>query len=228
MTIELAQITGKSDKHIHWFSQSTGIHHEVVEPWNKLCYAAKKQGLNLSIASGFRSFDRQLSIWNRKFTGQLTIKDIDNIIIDIKGLEEAEIIKAILTFSALPGASRHHWGTDLDFYDNSALSNGQTLQLEAWEYQNKGPFAEITHWLKQNAQEYGFYFPYDKYRGGIAAEPWHLSYFPLAEKFEKELTITTLSNCLKHIDLKGKKQVIEQIESILTQYVFNIGRYHHG
>ncbi len=37
---------------------------------------------------------------------------------------EAERVAAILVWSALPGASRHHWGTDCDVIDAAALPPG--------------------------------------------------------------------------------------------------------
>ncbi len=220
--MNINQLTGKSDEHIHWFSEHTGIHQQVVEPWQQLCHAAKKQGHHLTIASGFRSFDRQLSIWNRKFTGELVIKNIENNIIDIDQLTDKEIAQAILTFSALPGASRHHWGTDIDFYDKHLLVDGQSLQLEPWEYQTAGPFAALTTWLKENAQKFGFYFPYDKYRGGIAQEPWHLSYYPLAKTYQEALNREHLAQCLSIEDIEGKQTIINELEDILAQYVLNV------
>ena len=39
-------------------------------------------------------------------------------------LSPAERIEAILRWSALPGASRHHWGTDLDLIDAHAIQPG--------------------------------------------------------------------------------------------------------
>ena len=217
-------LTGETDEHIHWFSKNIGIHHDVVEPWQQLCLAAKAQGFDLTITSGFRSFKRQLSIWNRKFSGELNMKDLENKVIDIHLLKESELISAILTFSALPSTSRHHWGTDIDFYDKNQLNNNQVLQLEPWEYQENGPFAKLTKWLLKNAKDYGFYFPYDSYRGGVAEEPWHLSYFPLAEQFEKSLTSSILKTFLSDTKLAGKKLLLSQLEEILKQYVFNIGQ----
>lgn len=226
--MNLAEITGQSEKHIYWFSPNTGVHHDVVKPWQQLCDAAKEQGFSLSIASGFRSFDRQLAIWNKKCSGQLGIKNINNEQVDIKKLSNDEVIAAILTFSALPGASRHHWGTDIDFYDKTALAEEQSLQLEPWEYQENGPFADLTAWLIQHAHTFGFYFPYDKYRGGIAAEPWHLSYYPVAERYEKQLTQTTLLNCLQSSEIMNKSLVLENLSTIYNQYIFNIGNFEHG
>ncbi len=216
-------ITGQTDNHISMLNTNVGLHHQVIAPWQAMCQHALQDGFTLNIASGFRSFERQLSIWNRKFTGELPIKDLNNAVIDIASLTEDEIIHAILTFSALPGTSRHHWGTDLDFYSHELLAANQTLQLEPWEYQANGPFAELTQWLHQHAIDYGFYFPYDKYRGGVAQEPWHLSYFPLADQFEQQLTVNELAHCLQASDIMAKQSIIKQLDTILTQYVFNIG-----
>ncbi len=222
------QLTGRSDHHIHWYSKNIGIHHKVVEPWNNMVKAARKAGFNLAIASGYRSFERQLSIWNRKYSGELTVKDVDNQLLDITKLSPQQQLEAILTYSALPGTSRHHWGTDLDFYDPSCLDEDQSLQLEPWEYIDSGPFSLLTAWLFENAQEFGFYFPYDKYRGGVACEPWHLSYFPLAHLYEQELTSEMVNECIMLSDMLGQKEVIKQVELILTQFVFNIGRPSNG
>ena len=37
-------------------------------------------------------------------------------------LSPLEQLQAILRFSALPGTSRHHWGTDLDVYDAAVIA----------------------------------------------------------------------------------------------------------
>ncbi len=214
---------GLDDQHICWLSGHTGLHLELVKPWQTLCLAAKQAGFELAIASGFRSFERQLSIWNRKFNGELAVKDINNQAVDISRLNEHQLTQAILTFSALPGTSRHHWGTDIDVYSPTLLAPEQTLQLEPWEYQANGPFAELSQWLKVNAATFGFYFPYDRYRGGVAEEPWHLSYFPLARQFQQAFNARELAHCLQHADIMGKISIISELDNILTQYVFNLG-----
>ncbi|GLX76887.1 carboxypeptidase [Thalassotalea insulae] len=215
---------GQSEQHLSWLSDKLAIHQAVVTPWQQLCQQAKRDGIELEIASGFRSFERQLSIWNGKFNGELTVKDINNQVVNIEQLPDSERINEILTFSALPGTSRHHWGTDIDIYSPSLLTNGKTLQLEPWEYQAGGPFATLSDWLQQHAADYGFYFPYDKYRGGVAPEPWHLSYFPLAQQFQQQFNSKDLTHYLQSNDIMGKDVIIKQLDTILTQYVFNIGQ----
>ncbi|GGA88564.1 eCIS core domain-containing protein [Puia dinghuensis] len=82
----------------------------------------------------------------------------------------------ILQFSSLPGTSRHHWGTDVDFNsvenkDWQPASGGQTA----------GKFSDLGDWLQANASKAGFLQAYTEGRkGGYNPEPWHYSYAPIA------------------------------------------------
>lgn len=221
-----AQALGLTDQHIHYFEQTTdtkplGIHQHMLRDFDALTTSAQKSGLEIKIASGFRSFERQLFIWNNKFVGKNAIKNLSDQTVDITQLTDAEIMKAILLFSALPGASRHHWGCDIDIYAKNLLTK-KPLQLEPWEYASTGPMAELSTWLNQNAIKFGFYFPYDQFRGGVAAEPWHLSYLPLAEQYQSILTVELLQALLLTTDIQGKKSIVEQLPMIFKQYINNI------
>ena len=57
-----------------------------------------------------------------------------------RDLTPSELLESILRWSALPGFSRHHWGTDFDIYDKSTLPHGYQVQLVPEEYQKRGPF----------------------------------------------------------------------------------------
>ncbi|QOL27329.1 M15 family metallopeptidase [Thalassotalea sp. LPB0316] len=230
-------ITGLSDQHICYvndkFNQTAksdakfGIHHTVVEPLRKLVDAAKDAGFNLTIASGFRNFDRQLSIFNRKANGQLPVFDKNNQQLDISALSNHELLHAIMYFSALPGTSRHHWGTDFDFYDASLLPQGQSLALAPWEYQQGGYFYHLNQWLDKHALQYGFYRPYDKYRGGVAIEPWHFSYFPLAKQYQAHLSSQQLAEIYQHSEMLLKAEIVDNIEHLFQQYVTNVAKPPH-
>ena len=50
---------------------------------------------------------------------------------------------AILVWSALPGASRHHWGTDLDVFDRAVQPPGEPLELLARHYEPGGRFERL-------------------------------------------------------------------------------------
>lgn len=228
MNIANCLLTGANDNHIHYINGHIGLHTEIITPWLKLKTAAQLAGFEIEVASGFRSFERQLSIWNRKFSGELPVKNISNQLVDMHSLNIDLQVGAVMTFSALPATSRHHWGTDLDFYSPSALNSGQKLQLEPWEYQDNGPFATLALWLHHHAQEFGFYFPYDQYRGGVAAEPWHLSYFPIAQQIQQALTPDIVYTQLKHCDIAAKSYILDHLPELIAQYVQNVGNVPNG
>lgn len=217
-----AQLIGKTVEHLHFFNDNLAIHKQMLKSFNDLTAAAKQQGLSLKIASGYRSFERQLQIWNNKYLGKTPILDKHNQAINIEALTPYQIVKAIMLYSALPGASRHHWGCDIDVYADNLLEDGYHLKLEPWEYQAGGPLAALSSWLKINASSYGFYFPYDSYRGGVAAEPWHISFLPLATQYQKNINLAQLCACLENSNIAGKRVIIDNIEEITNTFIFNV------
>lgn len=215
-------LTGQTSEHLYWFNDNLGIHQAMVSAYTNMQLAAKKDGIELSIASGYRSFSRQLAIWQNKFSGKVTVKDIIGNSIDMSTLSDENKIHAIMLFSALPGASRHHWGCDIDVYAPNLLTAEQTLQLEPWEYQENGPQYPLTCWLEKNANSYGFYFPYDKFRGGVAAEPWHLSYAPIAEKYQQLHNEKLLADTIANSDIHGKTLLLNILPTLYQRYVINV------
>ncbi|WP_068547638.1 M15 family metallopeptidase [Thalassotalea crassostreae] len=222
MKVTAQQITGQCDDHIHYFSDALGIHKDMVAAWEKFTQAAAKDGFKLAIVSGFRNFERQLAIFNGKLDGSRAVTDINNQTVELATLPVAEKLDAILLFSALPGGSRHHWGCDIDVYDPELISK-QELALEPWEYEQGGPLYKLNKWLDNNMQEYGFYRPYDSYRGGVAAEPWHLSYQPVAKHFEQQLTLNVINECLSTSKIECKDDIIANLEQIYRKYIINVG-----
>ncbi len=222
MTMNTHQLTGLCHSHITWLNEKLGVHQDMLPAWNALKEAADRDGFSLKIASGFRDFNRQLSIWNRKFSGELSTKDKDNNIVDFTLLNDDQKVDAILLFSALPGTSRHHWGTDIDVYADNLLNDDQKLQLEPWEYETNGPFEQLALWLHAHSEHHGFFFPYDKYRGGVAAEPWHLSFMPIAQYCLCETDVTCLSQVISEADILGKTAILKKLPNIIEQYVQNI------
>ena len=112
-------------------------------------------------------------------------------------LREPELVDAILCWSAIPGGSRHHWGSDLDVIDAAAMPQGYQVQLVPEEYAADGVFARLTSWLDANMHRYGYFRPYASDRGGAAVEPWHLSYAPVAALALEELSLPVLRACTR-------------------------------
>lgn len=220
--INPAQILGQTDVHLHYVSERFAIHQAMKGALELMVSAAKTDGIEIEIASGFRSFDRQLMLWNNKFSGKTPIKNSDGGVVSLEHLSALELVHSILLYSALPGASRHHWGCDIDVYAPNLLTEGYQLQLEPWEYSGQGPLAKLSIWLGQYAHQFGFYFPYATFQGGVAEEPWHLSYLPLAQQYQKAFDVGLLVEALNNSAILGKHVIIENIDGIAKRYINNV------
>ena len=132
------------------------LNSRILEPFTLLQRACAKEGLNCDIVSSFRNLTRQLSIWEQKWTGQLPIRDCSGLVVSPDSLSDIEKINTILTWSALPGASRHHWGTDIDVYDKDAVTKKKwQFELVPDEYVGSGPCSSLNHFLNENLHKYG-------------------------------------------------------------------------
>ncbi|MDG1693580.1 MAG: M15 family metallopeptidase [Porticoccaceae bacterium] len=220
-------VTGSTDTHLVSLDQShsgnviQSIHKQVLTPFFDLQTAAQNAGFELKICSAYRSFDRQLQIWNGKLSGMRPVMDPFGKPINIQKLNPWQKIQAILRWSALPGASRHHWGTDFDIYDASAMPENYQIQLIPEEVQGNGLFAPMHNWLDSYIEsgKTDFYRPYKTDKGGIAPERWHLSYRPLADKYAEILTRELLAARLKNSDLMLLDEVLKHLDDILQRYI---------
>lgn len=152
----------------------------------RLMTRARRSGFELAVASGYRGYSRQLTIFNEKFRCQRPVCSDQGHELSRSAFDEAGWLRAILRYSALPGTSRHHWGTDFDVWDSRAVGEDYKLLLQGDEYAGDGPFAALSAWLSQlidRDDAEGFYRPYDTVTDGVAIEPWHLSHRPTAQLF---------------------------------------------
>jgi LAS superfamily LD-carboxypeptidase LdcB len=202
-------------------SLNCSLQAEVMTELLRLHAAAARAGFALRVASSYRSFERQLLIWNNKAAGVRPVLDDRGLPLDISRLGERDLVYAILRWSALPGASRHHWGTDLDVYDASRMPANYQVQLTQAETQGDGPFAEFHRWLTEEltAQHFLFYRPYVEDRGGIAPEPWHLSYAPLASLYSRALTVDILRQQLEQTDILLRSVILDNLDDIYRRFV---------
>ena len=218
-----AELTGRARTHIVDVAEpSSALHVHAVAPFMQLRRAAAADGFDLVPVSTFRDFARQLSIWNRKWSGEVPLNDPDGNPLDPAGLSADERVDAILHWSALPGASRHHWGTDLDLIDRRALPPGYRVQLVPAEYAAAGPFARLAEWLEPNAARFGFFRPFRGVLSGVQPEPWHFSFAPVAEAARRRLTAALLREALESSDVAGKEAVLPRVEEIHARYVASI------
>lgn len=227
-------LAGQSDLHLCTPAEEellgARVHRDVVSPLIELRMAARFAGFDLTVLSGFRGFDRQLSIWNRKVSGELPVLDSSGAPLDITTLTPHELVLAILRWSALPGASRHHWGTDMDVFDAASTPAGYEVQLLPSEVERGGIHAPLHEWLDARiatGTAFGFFRPYDLDRGGVAPERWHLSYAPIASEFVHLLTVDVLRNTLTAADMLLKDVVLEQLDVLHERFVTNVSSPPH-
>jgi LAS superfamily LD-carboxypeptidase LdcB len=218
-----AELTGKVRTHIGEIAQPACLlHTAVAAPFLSLRRAALDAGIDLIPQSSFRDFARQLSIWNGKFAGERPMQDANGAPLDGAALEPSERIDAILLWSALPGASRHHWGTDVDLIDARAIEPDYKVRLTPEEFAADGPFARLTAWLDQQAPRFGFFRPYRGVRSGVQPEPWHFSFAPTAEKARRQLTAGVLRDAIASAPLLGKELILPRIEELHARYVASV------
>lgn len=126
---------------------------------------AKKEGIELLAASGFRSYDTQVFLFER---------EVENV-----GKEKA--IQAV----AIPGKSEHQTGLTMDITAGSV----DFLLTESFEATTEGK------WLGNNAHKYGYILRYPKDKEevtGYQYEPWHFRYVGVDVAtiiFEKKWTL---------------------------------------
>jgi LAS superfamily LD-carboxypeptidase LdcB len=219
----LEQLTGRARDHLTELSEPRcTLHRRVVTPFLAMRAAAAAAGIDLVAFSSFRDFDRQLAIWNGKFRGERPLQDRAGKALDPAALSAAERVSAILWWSALPGASRHHWGTDFDVMDLAALPTGYRIQVVPAEYQAGGPFERLTTWLDAHMHAFGFFRPYTTDRGGVSPEPWHLSYAPVALAAQRALSLDRLRQVLVAAQIDGRDEILETLADNFRRYVIDV------
>jgi LAS superfamily LD-carboxypeptidase LdcB len=160
---------------------------ETHEAFLKMHKSALLEGIDLRIVSATRNFEYQKNLWNDKWTGVTFVngKDLSKSMPD--GIERFE---KILEYSAAPGTSRHHWGTDIDINGVSPTYFDTPEGMKQYE------------WLKANAPLFGFCQTYNEKgadrQSGYNEEKWHWSYLPLAKSFTQRY-----KELIKNEDIKG-------------------------
>lgn len=117
--------------------------------WRAMKTAAKEDGIEIMLVSGFRSYEYQIELIRRK-------------------LAAGGGIESILRVNAAPGFSQHHTGLAIDI-----ATPGIRPLTEDFEH------SEAFFWMQHHAERFGFNMPYGRdNRFGLAYEPWHWSQLP--------------------------------------------------
>ena len=185
---------------------------EVYESYERMRQAAAKEGIDIKVVSAHRSYNRQREIWNAKY------KTLTS-----QGLPAKDAIQEIITYSTLPGTSRHHWGTDIDIIDNANPQSGDVLLAE--KFYGDGPSSALRSWMNRNAADYGFLEVYTDHpnRKGFAHEPWHYTYHSLSKAYLEVLTNQVISEIAKDEQLLGRKFLdADFFKSYTTEHLLDI------
>ena len=174
----------------------------------KMRKAALLDGIKIKVVSGFRDFERQKQIWNRKFKKFTTENNLSDL----------DAIKEIIRFSTIPGTSRHHWGTEIDVIDED-FKNEKNLLISK-KYEEGGIFEKLKKWMDNNSQKFGFYLTYDNNinRKGFEYEPWHYSYLPESKKYLESFLKIDIVEIISKVDIKGKELFNEKF---ISDYINN-------
>ncbi|OUS10028.1 hypothetical protein A9Q89_11835 [Gammaproteobacteria bacterium 53_120_T64] len=216
------QLSGRSQSHLSEVFPGHYLHRDVVAPYLQLVDRASQEGIALRLASGFRPFDRQLAIWNAKALGERPVLDNTGQAVALGDMSERERVFAILRWSALPGASRHHWGSDMDIWDSASVSEHYRLQLTPGEYAVGGPFHSCSRFIDELIAngETSFFRPYSgRQTDGVAEEPWHLSFRPLASACEAGLTPEVVRELIANSDICLQGAILENLDEIYSRFI---------
>ena len=167
---------------------------EVYKAYEQMRKAAASEGIDMKVVSAHRSYHRQREIWNAKYSTLIS-----------QGIKAEDAIQEIITYSTLPGTSRHHWGTDIDIIDNANPQSGDVLLTE--KFYNNGPSSSLRSWMNQKAADYGFLEVYTDHpnRKGFSHEPWHYTYHSLSKAYLEVLTNHAISEIAKDEQLLGRE-----------------------
>ena len=129
------------------FGREQRLERRAASKWQSMLPTAGHDGVVLAAISGFRSFDYQRKIIERKLAAGLTVEQI-------------------VCVSALPGFSEHHTGRAIDIG-----TPGCPPVTEEFEQ------TPAFDWLTRRGRDFGFWMTYPRGNPlGVIYEPWHWVY----------------------------------------------------
>lgn len=172
----------------------------------------------LTSHSHVRTFDEQAGI----VAGQLRSRGTNSTKADIK-----IAIQDILQTRSMPGFSRHHWGTEID-----------VLSADRAKWQGsprRGAFVDVIPFLRTEARNFGFFHPY---AGGwprpsdphYQEEPWHLSYWPIANVLQQEWMARFAGDALRDLIAKTARAIATRLgipQTTMESALREIGLQHY-
>lgn len=130
----------------------------IIQPMKDFVAAARAEGLNVYLSSGYRDYNTQSYLYNRKIGQGYSAEDAARIV-------------------APPGTSEHQTGLACDITD-------RYYELKDSSLENTATYI----WMSEHCHEYGFIVRYPKDKSGLTTadaadsvtgiiyEPWHFRY----------------------------------------------------
>lgn len=218
--MENLSVYGMEKNNLYEIQPGYFVDNEIVRDLHSLINDAKLQGFELRVESAYRTFEKQLSIWNRKASGELPLLSSEGIPME-RPKDEEELMHAILTWSALPGASRHHLGTDIDVVDGAACPEGYEVQLTPEEC--SGMFSSFHHFLTERIAQgraYGFSRVFIPGRGKTRPEEWHIAHLPTSRKRLENFDLKKLRQIYERSEMACKNVVLANLEQLADDYIY--------
>ncbi len=187
----ILELMGKVD--IDLYGKNINLRKEAHDAFLEMKKAAYSSGIDLKIVSSYRSFQKQVQIWERKYDAYT----------EDDAMEPLDAIDKIIEYSTIPGTSRHHWGTDIDVVDGYRKVEGNVLNPNKFE--EGGPYEDFKNWMDENSEKYGFYLVYNDHpkRKGFKYEPWHYSYAPISKPMLTAFRRKNILSILQNEDFYG-------------------------
>ncbi len=129
----------------------------IYDPLSEMLSAARAEGLDPLVCSAYRTYDRQVYLYNNQVNEYLSY-----------GYSQEDAEKEAATWVAIPGTSEHHTGLAVDIVSQSYQVLDSTQED-----------TEVQKWLMANSYKYGFILRYPNEKKditGINYEPWHYRY----------------------------------------------------
>jgi LAS superfamily LD-carboxypeptidase LdcB len=131
-----------------------------------------------------------------------------------------------MRFSAIPGASRHHWGCDIDIYDASKCEKSK-VQLTPDECTQGGVFFELHSWLTEKIksnESFGFYRPYSTDQGGVHPEAWHISHSPTSTELYQNYSLKVFKENIEQSNMILKSEILKNPQDFYLKYLQSVDK----
>lgn len=134
------------------------LHHLAARAWHAMRDAAWKDGVQLSLSQGYRTYDQQVVLFKSRYTTDMLPGRPTK-----RWQNRVWYQRPKTAIAAVPGTSNHGWAMALDL---AIDADGD----EAFEWPVKSIDQKAIRWLLNNADRFGWTWE-------LQSEPWHLTYY---------------------------------------------------